>query len=243
MELNIDINTNKNCQCNITIEDKSEYLSEDSVNFQKGYFKKSDTSSITLLYLNNIKEPSIKSIVYDKDVPIEFDGWFTVYYLVLPTKEWFIKTQSNQSSVDILGIYDLIYFTQNNSVYKYNPKTQEIDEVLDLSEILEINPTNTTISITKQDYISICFLTKCYINLCQQIFESRGLIQCQNKNNIDDELIYKRDLVWMALNVIKYMVECNQLYEAERIIELLHSCNGVCNNEKTNTNNYGCGCS
>ena len=47
----------------------------------------------------------------------------------------------------------------------------------------------------------------------------------------------------MAINVIKYMVECNQLYEAERIIELLHSCNGVCGGIKTSTNSDGCGCS
>ena len=54
----------------------------------------------------------------------------------------------------------------------------------------------------------------------------------------------------MAINVIKYMVECSQpyeveriLYEVERIIELLHSCNGVCGDKKIRSNGNECGCS
>ena len=243
MELNININTNSSCKCEITVEDMSTYLPEDSTSFQKGSFKESDTMPIVLLYLNTIKDPSIKSVTFNKEVPVKFDGWFTVYYVVLPTKLWFQNALRESSQVDILGVYDSVYYTDGYNVYKYNSKTQETTEVKDLSEIIEINPINTTISITSKDYISICFLTKCYVNLCQQIFESRGFTQCWNKNSIDSELVYKRDLVWMAINIIKYMVECNQLYEAERIIELLHSCNGVCNNEKVTNNGNRCGCS
>ena len=47
----------------------------------------------------------------------------------------------------------------------------------------------------------------------------------------------------MALNVIKYLAECNQPYEVERIIELLYSCNGVCGDKKVRSNGKGCGCS
>ena len=243
MELNINISTDSNCKCGITIEDTSTYLLEDSTAFQKGQFKESDTMPMVLLYLNTIENPSIKSVAFDKEVPVKFDGWFTVYYVVLPTKSWFQNALKASSQVDILGVYDSVYYTDGANIYKYNPKTQNTLEVTDLAEIIEINPVNTTISITSKDYVSICFLTKCYVNLCQQIFESRGLTQCWNKNNIDSELIYKRDLVWMAINVIKYMVECNQLYEAERIIELLHSCNGVCSDKKVRNNVKGCGCS
>ena len=243
MELSINISTNSNCKCEITVEDTSTYLQEDSTSFQKGSFKESDTMPMVLLYLNTIENPSIKSVTFNKEVPVKFDGWFTVYYVVLPTRQWFQNALRASSQVDILGVYDSVYYTDGANVYKYNPRTQNTSEVTDLAEIIEINPVNTTISITSKDYVSICFLTKCYINLCQQIFESKGLTQCWNKNNIDSELIYKRDLVWMAINVIKYMVECNQLYEAERIIELLHSCNGVCSDKKVRNNVKGCGCS
>jgi hypothetical protein len=47
---------------------------------------------------------------------------------------------------------------------------------------------------------------------------------------IDKELIYKRDLLWSALNVIKYMIEIDQYEEAERLLERIMGCNGLCNN-------------
>lgn len=63
-------------------------------------------------------------------------------------------------------MYESVYYTDGTNVYKYNPKTRDTTQVTDLSEIIEINPVNTTISVTSKDYVSICFLTKCYINLC-----------------------------------------------------------------------------
>ncbi len=242
MELNININTESNCNCKINIEDISTtYLSEDSTFLQKGSFKKSETKGITLLYLNTLENPSIKSVEYTNEISIKFDGWFTVYYIVLPTKEWFQDMLTKYP--DFLGVYEIIYFIDGSQLYKYIPESEQIFSVSDYSELIEINTVNTTISKINKDYVSICFLQKCYINLCQQILESRGFTQCANKNNIDSELIYKRDLVWMGINIIKYLVECNQLYESERIIELLHSCNGVCNDENVKSSSNGCGCS
>jgi hypothetical protein len=34
-----------------------------------------------------------------------------------------------------------------------------------------------------------------------------------NKDNIED-LIFRRDFIWMTINVIKYYVEVDQLWEA-----------------------------
>jgi hypothetical protein len=95
MELNININTQN--QCKITIEDLSTYLSEDDTAFKKGFFRKSDTASMTILYLNSIDNPEIKSTHFNTEVPIEFDGWFTVNYIVLPTKEWVNQMISSSS--------------------------------------------------------------------------------------------------------------------------------------------------
>ena len=48
----------------------------------------------------------------------------------------------------------------------------------------------------------------------------------------------------MGITVIKYMVQFNMLAEAERIIELLESCNGICSGNPSTTNkSSGCGCS
>lgn len=245
MELDISISTNNNCS--IVIKDNTKYWTSDETSI--GKFKYSDSISIDVINLNKVSENIVKDYKItvhesqneDISIPIKFDGWFTVKHIVIPNKKWFdneLAKESQSKSSSALGLYSIVYYADAGTIYKYVDKQSY---AVPLDEILEINPVNTTISIISKDYVSICFLIKCYINLCQQIFESRGLTQCWNKNNIDSDLIYKRDLVWMAINVIKYMVECSQLYEAERIIELLHSCNGVCGDKKVRNN--GCGCS
>lgn len=240
MKLDININTNKHCK--VIIEDKSKYLNENFTGTLKGEFKYSDTSSIIVLQHNKVQQDVIKDVIYNNhqsniEVPIKFDGWFTINYIVLPNRDWFEK-ELNKTSGSALGLYDIVYFVENDYIYKYiNGKVEESN----VEEILEINPINTTISITNKDYVSICFLQHCYIDLCQQIFNNRGFSQCWSKNSVDSELVYKRDLAWMAINVIKYLTECEQLNEVERIIENLQGCNGLCNSN--NVTSKGCGCS
>lgn len=244
MELNININTDSRCK--VIIEDKTEYLNESSTSTSKGSFKYSDTVSIVVLQHNKSKETVVKSPTYDYhtseyiEVPIGFDGWFTVNYLVLPSREWFDRERA-KSSGSALNLYNIVYFVEDGYIYKYvNGQT----EGASIEEVLEINPVNTTVSKTSKDYISICFLQKCYVNLCQQIFNDRGFSQCWNKNSVDSELVYKRDLVWMAINVIKYLTEFNQLAEVERIIEQINGCNGLCKSNSTyQPKDGGCGCS
>lgn len=243
MELNINIITDAHCK--VIIEDNTEYLSETSTGISKGGFKYSDTVSVVVLQHNKTQETVVKSPTYDYhtsdyiEVPVGFDGWFTINYIVLPNKDWFDR-EREKSSGSALGLYDIVYFVDNGYIYKY--VNGEIDGA-SIEEVLEVNPINTTISRTSKDYVSICFLQKCYVNLCQQIFNDRGFSQCWNKNSVDSELVYKRDLVWMAINVIKYLTEFNQLAEVERIIEQIMSCNGLCTNGQTyKSSNTGCGC-
>ena len=53
---------------------------------------------------------------------------------------------------------------------------------------------------------------------------------------------FARDLVWMAINVIKYLTECEQLAEVERIIETIKGCNGLCVSSDVTSKTSGCGC-
>lgn len=243
MKLNIKIITDNHCK--VVIEDRTEYLKESSNAISKGEFRYSDTTSILVLEHNKIQETETKSLVFKRDrfvdVPIEFDGWFTINYIVLPNREW-VERECQKEVGSALGMYELVYFADNNRIYKYFNGTES---EVDIKEILEVNPYNTTISIISKDYISICFLQKCYINLCQQIFQNRVSLQCFNNNDIDGELVFKRDLVWMMINVIKYLTEFNQLAEVQRIIETAEGCNGLCSDIiQYNTNkNGGCGCS
>lgn len=244
MELNIDVTTSDSCK--VIVQDTSQYLSEDFTGTVKGKFKYSDTMAIDVLQHNKTQETIYRDPVYTPHqdsqpivVPVEFDGWFDVIHIVLPTKEWF-EREYNKTSGSALGLYDIVYFCDGSSIYKYvgGAMLQAT-----LEEVLEVNPVNTTISKTDKDYVSICFLRKCYINLCQQIFNDRGFSSCWNKNSVDSELVYKRDLVWMAINVIKYLTECEQLAEVERIIETIQGCNGLCASSNITSRTNGCGCS
>lgn len=243
MNLNITINTEQNCK--VTIQDNTEYLPESSIETSKGSFRYSDTVSIAVLRHNKLKESIIKGSTFwnhsssQLTIPIGFDGWFTIDYIVLPNKEWFLE-EVQKTSESSLDLYSIVYFSDGSYIYKY---VEEKVQKVDLEEILEINPVNTTISRISKDYVSICFLRKCYVNLCQQIFNERGFSSCYSKNTIDSELIYKRDLVWMIINVVKYLTDLNQLSEVERIIEqTTNGCNGLCKSSYKSSSS-GCGCS
>lgn len=239
MELNINITTSDKCK--IVVQDVSTYLAEDFSGIVKGKFKYSDTISIDVLQHNQTlktiytKHDTLKSI----DIPIGFDGQFSLVHLVIPNIEWFNK-ELEKTEGSALGLYDIVYFSDGIDIYKYiNGKTSQVT----IDDILEINTVNTTISRISRDFVSICFLKKCYINLCQQIFNDRGISKCWNKNKVNSELIYKRDLVWMAINVVKYLTQCEQLAEAERVIETIQGCNGLCVSTNLTNNTNGCGCS
>lgn len=239
MELSIKITTSDSCK--VIVQDLSAYLPEDQTGIVKGKFKYSDTISIDVLQHNKSKETVYTDPVYTLhntadpvNIPVKFDGWFTVIHLVLPTKDWFDRESSKQEG-SAIGLYNIVYYSDGASIYKYvNGQSSETT----IDEIIEVNPVDTTVSRTGEDYVSICFLRKCYINLCQQIFNSRGFSPCWNKNDIDSDLIFKRDLTWMLLNVIKYLTECQQLAEVQRLIEVAKSCNGLCNDD--DYRNYGC---
>lgn len=243
MELSIKITTSDSCK--VIVQDLSQYLPESQTGIVKGKFKYSDTISIDVLQHNKSKETVYTDPVYTPhntaepiSIPVKFDGWFTVIHLVLPTKEWFDREFSKQEG-SAIGLYNIVYYSDGASIYKYiNGDSSEAT----IDEIIEVNPIDTTISRTGEDYVSICFLRKCYINLCQQIFNSRGFSPCWNKNNIDSDLIFRRDLVWMAINVIKYLTECEQLAEVERIIEIIKGCNGLCISSDVTSKTSGCGC-
>ena len=245
MDLNINIQTNGSCS--VVINDITEYIPEESTGTVKGKFKYSETVSVDILQYNKIQNPYYSNPIYTRHseennqvkIPVSSDGWFNVIHVVLPSNEWF-ETELNKVKGSALDLYTTVYYSDGNKVYKYvGGNSEEVS----INEVLEINPINTTVSKVSKNFVSICFLRKCYINLCQQIFNERSFSKCQSKNNIDSELTYKRDLIWMAINVIKYLTECEQLYEVERIIEVIYGCNGLCSSYDLSNNIDSCGCS
>ena len=121
--------------------------------------------------------------------------------------------------------------------YYYSGRFYKGNSEVELQELIETNPSVSQIEIVYEDYFQTCNLRKCFINLCQQIFDNTASLRCEIKK-ADKELIYKRDLVWSAINVIKYLVEQKQFDEAERLLYRITKCNGLCDFNQ----NKGCGC-
>lgn len=245
MKLNIQVETGEKCEFSILDITNCEcgYLPEDSQDTSINRFKYSETIGIIKLTLNKTSGTEDGEIIFVPHdfpsnyikIPTRFDGWFTLTYIVIPTKEWFDNNQDN------LQLYQTVYYSDGVDIYKYfNGESQKVD----LQELVERNEEDTTISKYTQDFTSICFLKKCFISLCKQIFEQRGFSKCLTKGNLDSQLIYNRDLVWMTINTISYLTEFEQLAEAERIIELFEgTCNGICKSYNREYDRIGCGCS
>lgn len=185
---------------------------------------KSDCVSIYIAQTN--KTNSSKIVYYSINEPGKtfkldpMDGFISFCHIVLPTKA---KYDTNPEHY--------IYWSDGNKIYKND------NEEVDVQEIVEINSPSVIKHI--HNFFSVFHLRKCYISLCQKIFNGRGFDKCFN-GKVDKQLIYKRDLVWAALNVIQYMIDFNQLAEAQRLLERINGCNGLCAHEDTGEHNCGC---
>lgn len=245
MDLSIKVSTGAKCSVTVLDVSDKEYLSTTAT--VKNRFRYEDTISIDLLQLNKstgaeLQNPQFTirtNIVESVKLPVTFDGWFTVCHIVIPNKQWF-DAELNKTSNSALGLYDAVYYSDGINIYKYINNNSEI---VPIDEVINRNTEGTTISIVTKNYVSVCFLRKCYINLCQQLFNGHINSKCFDKNKDNCDLVFQRDLVWMALNVIEYLTELNQLAEAERIIEQLRGCNGLCNSNLEIAPKQGCGCS
>ena len=193
-------------------------------------------------------------IIYDKDCNIiiqeDFDQNYVYVYILQLNRttgldsETIIKTKEDCNVIFEFkedGFYTLLtikvptnplmpYYYKNGSFYK------NITEV-ELEELIETNPEISKLDITYDYYFKTCQLKKCYIDICYNIFDQETSLNCGYSNKNKD-IIYKRDLLLSAINVITYLAEMEQFEEAERLLERIIGCNGLC---KQQENNCGCG--
>lgn len=225
-------------------KEADEYLPEEVTSEIFCTFKYSETITINIIQLLTLSEEKYILSHFnehcgqlDEDyITLIEDGNYRITHIILPNEKW-LKRQLETGN-RLFSQYQGVYFAQGNSVYKYS--NGEIYEC-DIKEVLEINTYKTTISRTTKLSFFILNLQKCFINLCNSILQ-RTLTKCKPKD-IDD-LIFKRDFIWMTINVIKYYIEFGQNYEAQRILEDVNFCQGFCKNNKSiNSDYYGCGCS
>lgn len=204
-------------------------------------------------------------ITYDMDCntvihDINFDENYVYIYVLQLNKSNGIITQvakketiEDQVVFDIGqdGFYTLITVKvprdPSKEYYYRDGKVYHVNEEADLAVLLELNPEVSGLIVTPEYYFQTCHLRKCYISICQQIFDQVHSLDC-NKPPFDQNLTYKRDLLLAAINVIEYMAERDQFKEAELLLERIMECNGLCNIQCNKTHKHSakpcnCGCS
>lgn len=215
-------------------QDSSEYVSEDIQNpeayYEKNKFKYSETCTVNIIQQNTVESEQIIDTVFTDHISyldeihykLNKDGFYTIHHFILPSLEWFEKEIQKEHSILEKNID--IYICDCENIYHYCKG--ELVKV-DPEVIVEVNTNNTTISKISIDQFSIYYLYNCYINLCKQIFQNT-YYKCFDNSNLKD-INFKRDFIWMAINVIKYYVGLNQLLEAQRLLEEINYCGGICN--------------
>lgn len=204
-------------------------------------------------------------ITYDMDCntivhDVNFDENYVYIYVLQLNKSNEIITQvakketiEDQVVFDIGqdGFYTLITVKvprdPSKEYYYRDGKVYHVNEEADLAVLLELNPEVSGLIVTPEYYFQTCHLRKCYISICQQIFDQVHSLDC-NKPPFDQNLTYKRDLLLAAINVIEYMAERDQFKEAELLLERIMECNGLCNIQCNKTHKHSakpcnCGCS
>lgn len=237
--------------CGIAItgleRDNNEYLTDDTTVSVRNY---TFLQSITLNALTSIKSdgtetltvygfvPHITDTVDESDFDMATDGLYEVTHIILPTEAWLNSAISKNS----LTGYTLIYYydSTSKSLKKY---INNASVSVDIAEVLAVNSLDTTTIIrSDKNTFCMCRLNDCFYGMSKSLLD-RYQNTCYNKLDCIQYNIYLRDILWMAINVIKYLIDLTQYYEAQKILENITLCNGICNASTTNVSSGGgCGC-
>ena len=181
------------------------------------------------------------------------EGYVYVYILQLndfslKSQSLIIKSEKDEIVFDMKkdGFYTLcrikIPRDQTKPVYYYNSNFYFNEQKVDLQELVELNTNITELEINYTYFFQICRLKRCYIDIAKKVIDNSTSIKCSKSIINKNEDIYKRDLLWSAINVIQYLVEYQQFEEADYLLKRITGCNGLCNcNNQEKEQDCGCG--
>lgn len=172
------------------------------------------------------------------------DGWFSITHIILPTYEWYKSLSNSQLSMaqQIFFVYNLaeesIYEIEIDSLYTKEESKVTIEYVLN-------SLVNQNLIGIAEDIFILGHLEKCFEDKIKYIYYNKLFSQCLYKNSDLESTFRDRDIVWMGLELLKYLVRECKYDEAERIIEGISGCNDFCTNKSNVPNAYSrikCNC-
>lgn len=263
--MKLSFNIESNCGCEIIITETTPLYGVDGYlqattkdAFSTSQFRKQESKTLVRLK----KMPKEQG---DLDKHIEYkvlegnkakftnqeDGWYKLEAITLPTLSYIKKIKKPWNTI-------YYYVSDNNRIYHYDFKDAKSDDYIgvDVTNSLPVEQMFSYLERAREefsnrffafgfitDYFSICNLLRCYINYINMIFKNMCGNVCISKENFKSDTVYKRDLVKMALDIIKYLVMCGRYEEANRLLTQMYECNGLCNKRNNPTQSpRGCGC-
>lgn len=251
--MTLSFNIESNCDCNITITNTtsiSEYLqATNKTTFNSSNLPFSESRCVVRLVRIDVNGEKTSSEAKVMDVrQATFtnmpDGWYKLEAILLPTKSYLDKMKSSWNTN--------FYYVDNKDFYMYDSSSKSGTKVSNIDNLFTYLENNSKEDFQKSffsfgfitDYFSLCHLYKCYINRINNVFSSLcGLNLCETKLKNKEE-IYLRDLLLTSIDIISYLVQCGRFEEANRILNQIFKCNGLCNNSPNALSKRGgCGCS
>lgn len=165
------------------------------------------------------------------------DGLYNYAKLVLPTQDH-----------EFSGLEKLYYDTTDDCVY-YEDEDNP-DNNLVFTDVIE--SFNDIFNIITSGRIDNCFyfddniftmyyLVECFALTEKELLDNYLKNNCQGGCDGYTNLEYRTTLLLTAINVLKYLLEKQDLYEAQRVLSRLDTCGGLCKNYKHLTKGCGCG--
>lgn len=226
---------------------------------QVGEFSYKDTVTLNILVpVNDNDEEDYSKIEYaindhseDLDVSIlKFvkDGLFKVVHIILPKLEvfqrWRTEAEGEGVSGDSTHIYykyanTTVYCYKDGSVVKIAPHgslVTDLEYVSNVDLIKEAKEKQPKIYSGVQYTFSTCYLQQCFYEYAQEYLNKMS--RCTVEDTRD------RDIVFMTLHILKYLIDLGRYFEAQTLIQKVNKCSSICRQSKTITSNISsCGCS
>lgn len=174
------------------------------------------------------------------EVRLDKDGLYRIAHIILPTRTWI---DAFIAAGESLNLYNKIYFYDEGKFYIWGINgATEIEFAGIYNELAGFG--NTIIRSDKNTF-AMYYLNNCFNTVVKDLLKNLPKTDgsCGKCSTSEyEKKVANRDILWMFINVIKYSLETEKkLYEAQRFLEKVNKCNGICGNPLNTTYN-GCGC-
>lgn len=234
---------------NLNLISKCSLIANDSSNYRtiytniEGYgiiefLKNSNLESINqrIHTIDNFDDPLLR---VSEEINLSKDGTYYYYRLILPSFEHYWDG-SKFNVKDKYFIYqNEIYFSDKN-LTSFN--LEDVILIEDYSLIWDSRESDSQIYWYNGVFFSICKLKECVANkIKNNIIDliSKGCdLTCNTLFKDQAEI----DFLFESLFILKYLIDNNRITEAQHILDLLTSCNGVCSEDNFNQFISDCNC-